>query len=67
MSDLTWQKSSFSSGSGSGECVELASCGEAVCLRESDDPVVELAAWPQAIAHRSWREHSGHRSSLRRC
>jgi hypothetical protein len=49
MSDLTWQKSSFSSGSGSGECVELASCGEAVCLRESDDPVVELAACPTRL------------------
>ncbi|MFE7115788.1 DUF397 domain-containing protein [Streptomyces sp. NPDC057654] len=38
MSDLTWQKSSFSGG-GNGECVEVAAApGGAVRLRESDRP-----------------------------
>ncbi|MCT2592638.1 DUF397 domain-containing protein [Streptomyces sp. N2-109] len=32
----TWQKSSFSQEGG--ECVELASVGGAMALRESDDP-----------------------------
>jgi hypothetical protein len=39
MSELTWQKSTFSGGGGSGECVELAAnpAGR-IHLRESDAP-----------------------------
>lgn len=45
-----WQKSSFSSGAGSGECLELAviAPGGAVLLRESDDADTVLAARPRA-------------------
>ncbi|MDT0321506.1 DUF397 domain-containing protein [Streptomyces millisiae] len=50
MPNLQWQKSSFSGGSGSGECVELAaiSAGGVVLLRESDDADTILAARPDA-------------------
>ncbi|MDJ0340379.1 DUF397 domain-containing protein [Streptomyces sp. H10-C2] len=49
MSQLVWQKSSFSSG-GQGECVEVAT-GSAglVHLRESDDPVVIVTTTPAAL------------------
>ncbi|MFD5316972.1 DUF397 domain-containing protein [Streptomyces sp. NPDC127098] len=45
-----WQKSSFSNGSGSGECVELAtiSPGGVILLRESEDPDTVLSARPRA-------------------
>ncbi|MFE6050899.1 DUF397 domain-containing protein [Kitasatospora sp. NPDC056446] len=36
MSQLNWQKSSFSSDQAN--CVEIASTGELVHIRESDDP-----------------------------
>jgi hypothetical protein len=39
MMELAWQKSSFSGGDGSGDCVEVASSGDClVRLRESDRP-----------------------------
>lgn len=44
MSDLRWQKSSFSGPSGNnGECIELAAPNAtAIHLRESDTPTVTL-------------------------
>ncbi|WP_320774974.1 DUF397 domain-containing protein [Streptomyces sp. CRN 30] len=36
--DATWQKSSFSGGGDSSDCVEVAAVPEALCLRESDEP-----------------------------
>ncbi|SMF06758.1 DUF397 domain-containing protein [Streptomyces sp. Amel2xC10] len=51
MSQLTWQKSSFSSG-GEGNCVELAaSVSSRIHLRESDDPHHTTATTPHALAH----------------
>ncbi|MFJ5121506.1 DUF397 domain-containing protein, partial [Kitasatospora sp. NPDC088548] len=39
MSQLSWQKSSYSEGEGSSNCLELATgAGDARHLRESDDP-----------------------------
>ncbi|MFF4924577.1 DUF397 domain-containing protein [Kitasatospora sp. NPDC001261] len=50
MSQLNWQKSSFSGDKA--DCVELASEGDHIYLRESDDPThivtttrPKLAAW----------------------
>ncbi|MFD4658420.1 DUF397 domain-containing protein [Kitasatospora sp. NPDC058444] len=50
MHQLNWQKSSFSSDQAN--CVEIASAGELVHIRESDDPAQivtttrpKLAAW----------------------
>ncbi|TDC11368.1 DUF397 domain-containing protein [Streptomyces sp. 8K308] len=45
-----WQKSSFSSGAGSGECLELAGIapGGTVLLRESEDADTVLTARPDA-------------------
>ncbi|MFE4977012.1 DUF397 domain-containing protein [Kitasatospora sp. NPDC056651] len=41
MSQLTWQKSSFSDADGGSTCIELATGGNDVRhLRESDDPSV---------------------------
>ncbi|MBO3681455.1 DUF397 domain-containing protein [Streptomyces sp. NEAU-YJ-81] len=37
MSDLTWQKSSFSDGAGP-NCVELAAAHDDIHIRESDEP-----------------------------
>ncbi|MFB7127520.1 DUF397 domain-containing protein [Kitasatospora sp. NPDC056273] len=50
MSQLNWQKSSFSGDRA--DCVEIASAGDLVYIRESDDPThivtttpTKLAAW----------------------
>ena len=45
---LIWQKSTYSQDQG--ECVELATDGGAVLLRESDDPLVVLSTTPKALA-----------------
>lgn len=51
MKELTWQKSSFSGGSGSGECVEVAVAQDGrVLLRESDRPGEIIAADAQKLA-----------------
>lgn len=47
----TWQKSSFSGGGDSDDCVEVAAGREALLLRESDEPETVLAtAGPQLAA-----------------
>ncbi|MDF3142950.1 MULTISPECIES: DUF397 domain-containing protein [unclassified Streptomyces] len=49
--DTVWQKSSFSGGGDSSDCVELAARQGAVLLRESDDPGTVLeASRPQVTA-----------------
>ncbi|MEU8570263.1 DUF397 domain-containing protein [Streptomyces pathocidini] len=46
MSQLAWQKSSFSTGA-EGECVEVATAVDGlICLRESDDPAVVVTVPP---------------------
>jgi hypothetical protein len=50
MPHLHWQKSSFSGGSGSGECLELATSPNGVLLRESGDPATILIANPARLA-----------------
>ncbi|MFD5464414.1 DUF397 domain-containing protein [Kitasatospora sp. NPDC127059] len=43
MSELRWQKSSFSGSNEGGSCVELAVGAEDIChLRESDDPAIVI-------------------------
>ncbi|MET9520137.1 DUF397 domain-containing protein [Streptomyces sp. NPDC002994] len=50
MPQLTWQKSSFSTG-GEGECVELATGATGhIHLRESDRPMEITTATPTALA-----------------
>ncbi|MBL1065883.1 DUF397 domain-containing protein [Streptomyces sp. 7-21] len=44
MTRLTWQKSSFSSIDGNGECLELAAAREYVAIRESEAPTAVLLA-----------------------
>ncbi|SDT67368.1 protein of unknown function [Streptomyces sp. TLI_053] len=53
MRKLNWQKSSFSGDAA--ECVEIASDGELIRVRESDEPAItitttkaKLTAWLQA-------------------
>ncbi|AXE78869.1 DUF397 domain-containing protein [Streptomyces atratus] len=41
--DIVWQKSSFSGGGDSSNCVELAITDGRIRLRESDEPGTELA------------------------
>ncbi|MGW2629911.1 DUF397 domain-containing protein [Streptomyces chattanoogensis] len=48
--DIAWQKSTFSSGGDSADCVELAALGGAVLLRESDAPTQVLSASPTELA-----------------
>ncbi|MEU4983621.1 DUF397 domain-containing protein [Streptomyces sp. NPDC021969] len=43
--DLCWYKSSYSSGSG-GDCVEVATAGAAVLIRDSKQPDAALVAVP---------------------
>ncbi|MEU8348896.1 MULTISPECIES: DUF397 domain-containing protein [unclassified Streptomyces] len=49
MSDLTWQKSSYSGQGDGASCVELASTGDTISLRESDDPGTALTAAPAGL------------------
>jgi hypothetical protein len=46
MSDIRWQKASFSGSNGESNCVELARASGAVLLRESDEPGVISAGTP---------------------
>ncbi|MBI0294736.1 DUF397 domain-containing protein [Streptomyces sp. PRKS01-29] len=47
MSVLEWRKSSFSSGVGGQDCVEVATTPNGLIhLRESDDPAVVIATHP---------------------
>ncbi|MFD5385057.1 DUF397 domain-containing protein [Streptomyces sp. NPDC127074] len=48
MSDLTWQKSSFSDGAGP-NCVELAAAPGGIHIRESDEPDAVLRTGPAAL------------------
>lgn len=51
MKELAWQKSSFSGGGASGECVEVALTHDGrVLLRESDRPSEIIAADTQKLA-----------------
>ncbi|MEU5595664.1 DUF397 domain-containing protein [Streptomyces sp. NPDC020298] len=46
-----WQKSSFSGGGDSSDCVEVAATPESILLRESEDPATVLhATRPQLTA-----------------
>ncbi|WP_329217932.1 DUF397 domain-containing protein [Streptomyces sp. NBC_01485] len=49
--ELQWQKSSFSGDDANRDCVELAvaSGGEALLLRESDEPAAVLHATPASL------------------
>lgn len=48
-----WQKSSYSGGGDSSDCVELSAQHQqgTVKLRESDAPYTELSTTPQGLAH----------------
>ncbi|WNE97986.1 DUF397 domain-containing protein [Streptomyces luomodiensis] len=48
MSDLTWQKSSFSDGAGP-NCVELASAPDGIRIRESDEPEAVIHTNPATL------------------
>ncbi|MCZ4117869.1 DUF397 domain-containing protein [Streptomyces sp. H39-S7] len=49
MSELAWQKSSFSGG-GNGDCLEVATgAAGSVHLRESDDPQAVVTTTPAAL------------------
>ncbi|GGV53267.1 hypothetical protein GCM10010277_50830 [Streptomyces longisporoflavus] len=48
--NITWQKSSFSGGQDSSDCVELASAEGAIRLRESDAPNQVLTPTPESLA-----------------
>ncbi len=51
MTNVEWQKSSFSGGDASSNCLELARTREGtVCLRESDDPGVVIITTPPRLA-----------------
>ncbi|MDQ1027861.1 hypothetical protein QF035_005443 [Streptomyces umbrinus] len=54
-----WQKSSFSGGGDGNACVELASTRDAVHLRESDTPSIELVTTPTPLSHLLHRIRSG--------
>lgn len=50
MSDIQWQKSSYSADGPGNACVELALASDAaILLRESDDPHVIIATTPAAL------------------
>ncbi|KAK1179112.1 DUF397 domain-containing protein [Streptomyces sp. NBS 14/10] len=50
MSDIQWQKSSYSADGPGNACVELAHASDtAILLRESDDPHVIITTTPVAL------------------
>lgn len=64
MRELTWQKSSFSSGDPNSDCVEMAGTPDGgIRLRESEDPDTVLAGIPETyralLAHLKRGGHSG--------
>ncbi|MEU2211056.1 DUF397 domain-containing protein [Streptomyces hygroscopicus] len=60
MSDIQWQKSSYSADGPGNNCVELAHApGAAVLLRESDDPDVIIATTPAALRQLMERVKAG--------
>ncbi|AQW52436.1 DUF397 domain-containing protein [Streptomyces violaceusniger] len=48
MSDLTWQKSSFSEAAAA-NCVELAAIADGIRIRESDEPDAVIRTTPVAL------------------
>ncbi|MFG2023076.1 DUF397 domain-containing protein [Streptomyces sp. NPDC048825] len=46
---LQWQKSTFSGGGSSEDCVELAAANTAIHLRESDDPAALITTSPTPL------------------
>ncbi|MGH9197207.1 MAG: DUF397 domain-containing protein [Acidimicrobiia bacterium] len=50
MTELAWQKSSFSSGDGNTTCIEIASGPCSLRLRESEDPETVLAPDRRTLA-----------------
>ncbi|MCX3060641.1 DUF397 domain-containing protein [Streptomyces beihaiensis] len=48
---VRWQKSTFSDGGDGNTCVEVAALSDAILLRESDCPDVELTTATTAVAH----------------
>ncbi|MEU6995839.1 DUF397 domain-containing protein [Streptomyces sp. NPDC046465] len=46
-----WQKSSFSGGGDGNTCVELATSGSAIHLRESDAPTTELTTTSATLSN----------------
>lgn len=48
MSDLTWQKSSFSEAAAA-NCVELAAASDGIRIRESDEPETVIRTNPAAL------------------
>ncbi|MEU5031048.1 DUF397 domain-containing protein [Streptomyces milbemycinicus] len=50
MSDIQWQKSSYSADGPGNNCVELARAADAsILLRESDEPHTVIATTPAAL------------------
>ncbi len=48
--DIVWQKSSFSGGGDSSDCVEVAAVDGELLLRESDEPSHVLLTTPAGLA-----------------
>ncbi len=49
MTEVNWQKSSYSSAGDGNSCIELAFIGTTVALRESDDPRTVLTTSPARL------------------
>jgi hypothetical protein len=49
MSEISWQKSSYSGQGDGAECLELASAPGSIRLRESDDPGVIVTTTPAPL------------------
>lgn len=50
MSEITWQKSSYSTQGDGNSCIELAAIGpDAIAVRESDDPGTVMTTTPAKL------------------
>ncbi|MYY11134.1 DUF397 domain-containing protein [Streptomyces sp. SID4919] len=47
--EIQWQKSSHSSGGDGGQCIEIATEGDTVLLRESDTPGTVVTTTPEKL------------------
>ncbi|WP_405642299.1 DUF397 domain-containing protein [Streptomyces uncialis] len=47
--EIQWQKSTHSSGGDGGQCIEIATEGDTVLLRESDTPGTVVTTTPEKL------------------
>ncbi|WP_369522984.1 DUF397 domain-containing protein [Streptomyces hygroscopicus] len=64
MTEVNWQKSTYSSAGDGNSCIELAFMGRTVALRESDDPRTVVTTTPAKLGAMLRSIKAGHLDHL---